>query len=75
MAVGFQRDNVLDVDERNESALKCLALLEDCTARAVGCASQWNVEQRRAFFAGWDAALAHVAETEAVARKARSEEP
>lgn len=25
------RDNVLDADERNRSAWKCLALLEDCT--------------------------------------------
>jgi hypothetical protein len=33
VTVGFQRDNVLDVNERNKSALKCLALLEDCTAR------------------------------------------
>lgn len=31
--MGFQRDNVLTPDERNRSAYKCLALLEDCTAR------------------------------------------
>jgi hypothetical protein len=30
---GFQRDNVLSADERNASARKCLALLEDCTER------------------------------------------
>jgi len=29
--MGFQRDNVLTADERNASARKCLALLEDCT--------------------------------------------
>jgi hypothetical protein len=27
--MGFQRDNVLSADERNASARKCLALLED----------------------------------------------
>jgi hypothetical protein len=27
--MGFQRDNVLSIDERNASARKCLALLED----------------------------------------------
>jgi hypothetical protein len=27
--MGFQRDNVLSLDERNASARKCLALLED----------------------------------------------
>jgi hypothetical protein len=27
------RDNVLDIDERNESARKCLALLEDAKER------------------------------------------
>lgn len=31
--MGFQRDNVLSLDERNASARKCLALLEDCTER------------------------------------------
>lgn len=31
--MGFYRDNVLNEDERNKSARKCLALLEDCTAR------------------------------------------
>jgi len=31
--MGFQRDNVLSIDERNESARKCLKLLEDCTER------------------------------------------
>jgi hypothetical protein len=31
--MGFQRDNVLDADERNRSARKCLALLEDYTDR------------------------------------------
>lgn len=30
---GFQRGNVLSVDERNASARKCLALLEDHTDR------------------------------------------
>ena len=30
---GFQRDNVLTADERNVSARKCLALLEDYTDR------------------------------------------
>jgi hypothetical protein len=29
--MGFQRDNILSADERNASARKCLALLEDCT--------------------------------------------
>lgn len=31
--MGFQRDNVLTDDERNTSARKCLALLEDYTER------------------------------------------
>jgi hypothetical protein len=31
--MGFQRDNILSADERNASARKCLALLEDCTER------------------------------------------
>lgn len=30
---GFQRDNVLDADERNVSARKCLTLLEDYAER------------------------------------------
>lgn len=29
--MGFQRDNVLSLDERNASARKCLSLLEDYT--------------------------------------------
>lgn len=31
--MGFQRDNVLSLDERNTSARKCLMLLEDYTER------------------------------------------
>ena len=31
--MGFQRDNVLTLDERNASARKCLSLLEDCMER------------------------------------------
>lgn len=31
--MGFQRDNVLNADERNASARKCLSLLEDHTER------------------------------------------
>jgi hypothetical protein len=31
--MGFQRDSVLSADERNESARKCLTLLEDHTER------------------------------------------
>jgi hypothetical protein len=31
--MGLQRDNVLDLDERNASARKCLTLLEDYTDR------------------------------------------
>lgn len=31
--MAFQRDNVLSLDERNVSARKCLALLEDYTER------------------------------------------
>ncbi len=31
--MGFQRDNVLSLDERNVSARKCLVLLEDVAER------------------------------------------
>lgn len=31
--MGFQRDNVLSLDERNASARKCLSLLKDFTER------------------------------------------
>lgn len=31
--MGFHRDNILSLDERNASARKCLLLLEDCTEK------------------------------------------
>jgi hypothetical protein len=31
--MGFQRDNILNLDERNASARKCLTLLKDYTDR------------------------------------------